>query len=139
MSAPMSTEHEPASSRAIAPVRGIGIIVINVSDAERSIRFYKEVLGFAEGEQMLSPGTTLQAGDAVIYIADGREGREEREHLRFPEISLMLVVRGLKEASDRLRDAGIRFIEEYSQAGPHFASCSIADPDGNVIELVGQP
>lgn len=44
-----------------------------------------------------------------------------------------------KEASDRLRDAGIRFIEEYSQAGPRFASCAIADPDGNVIELVGGP
>ncbi len=121
-----------------AQVRGIGTVVVGVTDIDRALAFYKDTLGFTEGEQMLSPGVTLVAGDANIYVVGGREPGQARD-ISLPQISLMLVVPGLKLAYEALVAAGVTVVEEYDQPSDFFASCSIADPDGNVIELVGKP
>lgn len=139
------TENVPASepstaepSASIVDVRGIGIIIIHVSDLDRSVAFYKNTLGFRDGEQMLQPGVTLEAGDATIYLTASRE-LEERRPTATPGISISLILRGVREAFGKLRDAGVRIVDEYEEASEYFASFAIADPDGNVIELWGRP
>ncbi|MBS1910600.1 MAG: VOC family protein [Bacteroidetes bacterium] len=133
-------EENTASTPDIAPlvsVRGLAVIAIHVSNLARSLEFYKKMLGFQEGEQMLEPGVTLQAGDATIYLAEGREPAEHEPGTR-TGISLCLVAPGVRANYERLRDAGVRIVHEYTQASEFFATVGIADPDGNVVELWGR-
>lgn len=55
-----------------------------------------------------------------------------------PRISLAPVVAGLKGGRESLVAADVSSLEEYDQPGGYFAMRSIADPDGNVTELVGE-
>ncbi len=121
-----------------AQVRGLGIIVFRTSDASRLIWFYKEKLGFVEGEQMLSPGLSLEAGDAKIYITD--EGLDQAPSSS-PEngMRIALIVSGLRDALGRLRADGVTVLSDLDASSEYFGTCVIADPDGNAIELWGKP
>lgn len=126
----------PTQATVPAPVRGIAVVMIHVIDLDRSVRFYKEVLGFGEAEQMLEPGVTLQAGDLMMYLAEGRAvSRGDKHHS--PEISLCMVVRGVRAAYDRLREAGVVIVGEYDQPSEQFASVQFEDPDGNLLQIWG--
>lgn len=135
----MMQPEETTQTEPIVQVRGLGSIILNVSDRDRSVKFYTEVLGFTEGEQMLEPGVTLVAGDASIYITDGRQKLEQKEHLRDPEVSLMLVARDLRSVVSKIESEGIEIVEDFTEFSEHFSSFSIADPDGIMITLVGKP
>jgi catechol 2,3-dioxygenase-like lactoylglutathione lyase family enzyme len=133
-----STAAEPAAERSSVAVRGLAIITIFVSDIDRATHFYKDVLGFEEGEQMLEPGVTLQAGDMTIYLHGGREVTE-RKFLSSPEIGLAMVVASVRESARRLRDNGVVIVSDYEEASEYFASIQFADPDGNLLQLWGRP
>jgi predicted enzyme related to lactoylglutathione lyase len=122
----------------VISVRHLATLCVYVSDKERAVRFYKEMLGLQEGEQMLEPGVTLQLGETMIYISDGREPME-REPMKHPEISIAFVVSSVKESFEKLRNAGVTIVEEYNAPSPYFASFSIADPDGNILQIWGKP
>ncbi len=119
-----------------APVRGLAIVAVYVSDMERARAFYTRVLGFAEAaEQMLEPGITLQAGDASIYLHGGRTAAGRPNH-DGPEISLCLVARGIDACHQRLLAAGVEIVE-YNPTSEAFASLLLNDPDGNLLQLWG--
>ena len=130
-------EAEPAV-QPVVQTRGLAIIAIDVTDIDRAERFYTEMLGFERGEQMLSPGVTLSAGDCSIYLRDEQitAGREQVKH---PEITLCLVVPGVRNAYERLREAGVKITGELVAPSEYFATMAIADPDGNPIEIWGKP
>jgi catechol 2,3-dioxygenase-like lactoylglutathione lyase family enzyme len=136
----MSSEEATAepTTEALVNVRGIGIIAIHVSDLDRSVSFYRKMLGFVEGEQMLEPGVTLTAGDLSIYLVPGSPA-VERVPLSGPELSLCMVARGVRECHRKLKDAGVKIVAEFEEASPYFSSFSFADPDGNLLEIWGQP
>ncbi|MEP7220696.1 MAG: VOC family protein [Bacteroidota bacterium] len=135
----MEEQMEPQSEIVpVVQVRNMGIIAIHVSDIARSARFYKEILGFREGEQMLSPGLSLEANDISIYLCNGRAPRR-KEQMQYAEISLCFVVKGVKDAFDKLTAAGVEVMEPYEAGSEYFATCAIADPDGNMIEIWGNP
>lgn len=119
----------------------LGIVQVRVSSMEKAMQFYKGVLGFEEGEQMLAPGITLKAGEISLYISELEVPYEPtvREHGTYPEISLCFIVKGVRAAYERCRDAGVTIVGDYDQPGEHFATVQIADPDRNVIELWGNP
>jgi catechol 2,3-dioxygenase-like lactoylglutathione lyase family enzyme len=118
-------------------VRGLGQIMLQTSDIGRTVQFYKETLGFTESEeQMLSPGVTLSAGDASIYVTDG--GTPHAISTSRSEFRVALIINGLRDAYQRAIGAGIPIVEEYA-GGEHFGSFSIADPDGVVVDLWGAP
>jgi catechol 2,3-dioxygenase-like lactoylglutathione lyase family enzyme len=118
-------------------IRGLGQIMVVASDVQRTVQFYKETLGFAEAdEQMLSPGVTLQAGDASIYVTDG--GTSHAISTNRAEFRIALIVASAREAYQRAQSSGIPIVTEYD-GSDYFASFSIADPDGVVIELWGKP
>ena len=119
-------------------VRGLGQVMILASDVERTARFYKDVLGFSEAsEQLLSPGVTLEAGDASIYISDGGETAEPATAAG-PGFRVALMVSRAREAYEQAKAAGVPIAADYD-GNEHFASFSIADPDGIAIDIWGRP
>ena len=129
----------PTAQSALVQVRNLGMLTIHVSDLERSIKFYREMFGFEkEQEQMLSPAVAMRVADVQIYLNPGCDNMERREG-NCPEISLALVVHGVRATGARLRDAGVKIIGDYYEMSPAFASIQVGDPDGNMIELLGKP
>jgi len=120
----------------------LGIVKIRVANMETALQFYKGILGFQEEEvQMLSPGISLKAGQASIYLSELEEPYEplEREFGTYPEISLCFIVQGVRAVYDRCLAAGVTIAGDYDQPGEHFATLQLADPDRNVVELWGNP
>jgi catechol 2,3-dioxygenase-like lactoylglutathione lyase family enzyme len=145
----------------IAAVQRLSHLGICVSDLERSLRFYRDLLGFAVEHELEIAGqpadTLLRLHDthlkAVYLVRDGvrvellcflsppapaRRQRVMNEpgltHLSFRVADLQGVVRAL-------RDAGERVLEETILDFPEFESgaCFVIDPDGQLIELVQAP
>jgi glyoxylase I family protein len=145
----------------VVPLLRLTHVGIGVSDMERSLRFYRDLLGFrfehdlhVEGE----PSDTLLrlrgvSLDAAYLQRDG----VRIELLRFasppapPAHARAMNERGLTHLSFRvadveatvaaLRAAGERILEETIIRLPEFraAACFVLDPDGQLIELVQSP
>jgi catechol 2,3-dioxygenase-like lactoylglutathione lyase family enzyme len=134
---------------------------IGVSDLERSLRFYRDLLGFTfehrldvAGEPtdtlLRLRGTKLHAEyltrdgvriELLRFASPPPPSRPDRPmnqygltHLSFRVTDLDAVLAGLRAAGERvLEDTIIRFPEWQS------AACFIVDPDGQLIELVQAP
>jgi catechol 2,3-dioxygenase-like lactoylglutathione lyase family enzyme len=117
-------------------------IVLEVSNLERAVRFYRDALGMPEAARFgpdrpaiwvkAAPGTFLglwtpKAGGPGVGVHGSRGG--VHMHLAF------LVQPGsLATFEARLRGAGIE-PSGYENFGPDQRSLFVDDPDGNVIEL----
>lgn len=137
-------------------------IGICVSDWERSLRFYRDVLGFrylSELQVAGEPSTTLLQLDNVdlraIYLE--RDGtRIELLHYASPGhqgdghprpmnqlglTHLSLRVDNLAATLDELTKAGVRILDKSRIDIPAFEAAAIfvTDPDGTLIELVQAP
>ncbi len=137
-------------------------IGICVSDLDRSVRFYRDVLGFKRISELEIGGeptsTLLQIDDvdlhAVYLERDGT--RIELLHYKRPGAtgdgsSRRMNQRGLTHLSlrvdsfaDLLRNleaAGVRVLEKSRIEIPAFeaAAVFVTDPDGTLIELVQAP
>jgi catechol 2,3-dioxygenase-like lactoylglutathione lyase family enzyme len=143
------------------PLQRLTHIGICVSDMERSLRFYRDLLGFqfehdlhVEGE----PSDTLLRLRGVIldaaYLA--RDGvRIELLHYASPPAPpartrvmnehglthLSFRVADLEATLGALRAAGERVLDETTIRIPEFraAASFVVDPDGQLIELVQSP
>ena len=145
----------------MVPLQRLTHVGICVSDLDRALRFYRDLLGFrwehdlqVEGE----PSDTLLRLRGVklhaVYLT--RDG-VRIELLRFatppapPPRSRAMHEHGLTHLSFRvadldatlaaLRAAGERVLEETVIRIPEFgaAACMVSDPDGQLIELVQAP
>jgi catechol 2,3-dioxygenase-like lactoylglutathione lyase family enzyme len=145
----------------MVPVQRLTHIGICVSDLERSLRFYRDCLGFAYEHDLEVGGeptdTLLRLKDVqleAVYLA--RDGvRIELLHFASPAApprrARVMTEYGLTHLSFRvadleatlaaLRAAGERLLEETVIRFPEFqsAACFIVDPDGQLIELVQVP
>jgi catechol 2,3-dioxygenase-like lactoylglutathione lyase family enzyme len=143
------------------PLARLTHIGIGVSNLERSLRFYRDLLGFTwehaldvEGEPtdtlLRLRGTKLHAEylsrdgvriELLVFASPPAPPRPERPlnqygltHLSFRVTDLDAVLDGLRRAGERVLDETvIRFPEWQS------AACFIVDPDGQLIELVQAP
>jgi catechol 2,3-dioxygenase len=120
-------------------IQQLGHVVLQVSDLERSERFYTEVLGFAVSARMESPTTTFftlgnhhdfaisAIGPDVTPPAPKSPGLA---HVAFKIGDTTDELRGAKGRLDRL---GVEIV----MTADHTVSQSIyiTDPDGNWIEL----
>ncbi len=116
---------------------------IRVRDLERSIAFYRDVLGLEEAGRQTSP-----RGNKLAFMRDGESGHEielclqpDAVDFEFPEdiFHIALAVRDLRQVGEELGKRGIPFTD-----GPHFsergsALAFIDDPDGYEIELLQEP
>jgi glyoxylase I family protein len=143
------------------PIARITHVGIGVSDLERSLRFYRDLLGFTwehaldvEGEPtdtlLRLRGTKLHAEylsrdgvriELLHFASPAAPARPERAinehgltHLSFRVTDMDAVLAALRAAGERvLEDTVIRFPEWQS------AACFVVDPDGQLIELVQAP
>ena len=145
----------------MVPLLRLTHVGICVSDMERALRFYRDLLGFRSEHDLHVEGepsdTLLRLRgvklDAAYLMRDG----VRIELLRFasppapPARTRAMHERGLTHLSFRvadldatlaaLRAAGERVLEETIIRMPAFqaAACFVVDPDGQLIELVQSP
>ncbi len=128
-------------------IRGLDHVVLRVSDVDRSLRFYCDVLGCTEERRIEALGLVqLRAGAHLIDLVDvaaplgklggppaGAEARNVDhfavELARFDEAALRAY---LEEHDVEPGDVGQRY--GARGMGP---SMYVRDPDGNVVELKG--
>jgi catechol 2,3-dioxygenase-like lactoylglutathione lyase family enzyme len=102
-----------------------------VSDMERAVRFYREVLGLS---------LTNQEGDNwVVFDAGGRQFSLHRQVEGHPTTpggaTAVFSVEDLDRARSVLSDRGVRFGHEGDVAG-YARFASFEDPDGNTVQLI---
>jgi catechol 2,3-dioxygenase-like lactoylglutathione lyase family enzyme len=124
-------------------IKGIDHIAIVVSDMDRSIKFYNEVLGLKihhdgrrEGERKKSFLGTKSA-TLVALTEDENRGKEEAgsvhgvDHVAFR-------VDDVEKASKVLKERGVEFIEEKLDKDGKGKSYHFFDPDGLELEIYGK-
>ena len=130
-------------------IKGLDHIVLRVSDLDRMVRFYCDILGCrVEREQVEIGLTQLRAGRSLIdlvpvdgklgHIGGAAPGREGRNLDHF-----CVTVSGYDETAIRayLSAQGVAVGEAGSRYGAEGEGPSlyISDPEGNVVELKGPP
>jgi catechol 2,3-dioxygenase-like lactoylglutathione lyase family enzyme len=143
------------------PIQRLTHVGICVSDLERSLRFYRDLLGFTweheltiEGDPVDTllrlRGTKLHAVylardgvriELLRYASPPAPPRRERALNELGLTHLSFRVADLRATVDGLRAAGERVLDETVLDFPEFQSgaCFVVDPDGQLIELVAAP
>jgi catechol 2,3-dioxygenase-like lactoylglutathione lyase family enzyme len=139
-------------------IRGIHHTAISTADLERSVRFYRDLLGF---EEIFTSGwergadradkitgltdssarlVMLKAGNAYIEIfqyssPQARAGDPNRPACDHGITHLCLDVRDIQAEYERLKTAGVAFNCPPQDMGGVSATYG-RDPDGNIVELL---
>ncbi len=135
----------------MASVRVLGIdhVVLRVSDVDRALAFYRDVLGCHEERRVEKLGLyQLRAGSALIDLVDldgplGKLGGAPPSEDGRNVDHIALRIEGLDEPA--LRAHLLRHGIEPGEVGRRYGaegygpSMYIRDPDGNTIELKGPP
>lgn len=144
------------------PIQRVTHVGICVTDLERSIRFYRDLLGFEYLSRIHVAGepsdTLLQLRNVDLHAAYlERDGlRIELLYYASPErrgpqaaramndlglTHISIRVSEVKQWVEKLRAEGVRIVEETWVDIPAFAAAAvmILDPDGQRIELVQAP
>lgn len=119
----------------------IGHVVLNVTDLDRSVKFYTQVLGFEISDlypDSMMPGGMVfmrfnpdHHGVALVGEMPGRSANVELNHMAFEVSSLDEVIR----ARDHLRKHGVQIdFEGRRRAGVQIA-VEFRDPDGHRLEI----
>jgi len=122
-------------------VKELGHVVLYVRDLERSVRFYRDVLGWRQvvGDMafpaaMFSGGRThhelllIEVGSDAAPIPAGRRVGMYHFGLKVGDTD-----EDLRAALSRLQEAGVPLMGTADHGMTH--SLYLADPDGNEIEL----
>lgn len=111
-----------------------GEINIICTDAEISIAFYRDVLGFTLVEEEKGAFRLNADGTSFLLLPFATRTRPVREYCSTPDISFDLVVEDLEHAYTYLQKHHVRFIRPWTKDRTSFI---IQDPDGLVIEVTG--
>jgi len=140
-------------------IHGIHHTAISTSNIERSLHFYKELLGFKEvfklnwdvGTETLDNITGLKDSAAKVVMLKGGNACVELFEYSSPEPALgsetrpvcdhgithlCLQVTGIDEEYERLKAAGMIFHCAPQDVGGDIRATYGRDPDGNVVELL---
>jgi len=139
-------------------IRGVHHVAISTPDAERLLGFYCDLLGFEKlFDASWEPGAEL--ADTIMGLEDSaarqimlRTGNLYLEVFEFHSPAprpadpvrqvcdhgithMCLLVDGLDDEVERLREAGVPFQSAPQDIGGGIRTIYARDPDGNVVEL----
>ena len=128
-------------------VQPIDHITIVVADLERSIAFYRDVLGMQQVERpdFGFPGAWFQAGDTFIHM---NISGPEAGQAGLPDLGSSMPARGFHyafvvedcdDAARRLGERGIEIITGPRSRPDNWRQLYIYDPDHHLIELCSAP
>lgn len=130
-------------------LRGLDHIVLRVTDGERMVAFYTEVLGCRVERRQDEIGLIqLRAGQSLIDLVpvDGKLGRQGgaapgAEGRNLDHLCLRIEPFDAEALRGHLRAHGVEAgpVETRYGAEGEGPSLYLADPEGNVIELKGPP
>jgi glyoxylase I family protein len=131
-----------AAAQATSPprVKGLDHVVLRVSDMDRAIAFYEQVLGLHIERRLPEIGLVqLRAGSAMIDLVPQKEGGGDGSNM--DHYAVQIESMDVEALSAHLRRHGVdpgEVRRRYGAEG-YGASIYITDPDGNTVELKGPP
>jgi catechol 2,3-dioxygenase len=126
-------------------VKELGHLVLYVRNLERSVAFYRDVLGWrqvlpAEGEPASFPAAAFSSGRThhellLIEVGEDAQPLPQGRHVGLYHFGLKVgdTDDELRDALARLKQAGVTVVGATDHTVTH--SLYILDPDGNEIEL----
>jgi predicted enzyme related to lactoylglutathione lyase len=105
-------------------------ITFTVSDLERAVAFYEQVLGLSR-KYRFSTYAGFDCGGVEIGLQPGTPAQEQ---VAAPCVDLL--VRNVDTAYRSLEARGVRFLKEPQDTAWGGRIALFADPDGNVLQLV---
>jgi len=103
-------------------------------DLERSLRFYRDMLGFQVVEHEGPAAVHIRCADRpFLLLTVAKSPINEVEYCEIPAISFDLLVKDIEEVVNYFQDHGVEFESPWSEKNPYVF---IKDPDGLVIEIV---
>ena len=135
------------TSQADSPLRvkGLDHVVLRVSDMDRAIEFYEQVLGLNVERRLPEIGLVqLRAGSAMIDLVPQREGEAPDSNMNgqnMDHYAVQIESMDVEALSAHLRRHGVdpgEVRRRYGAEG-YGSSIYITDPDGNTVELKGPP
>jgi catechol 2,3-dioxygenase-like lactoylglutathione lyase family enzyme len=111
----------------------VGEINIICTDAERSLKFYRDLFGFESiGEE--EDAIHLRCGQMRLLLLPVATSEADRmPYCSVAAFSLDILVEDIQQTVEKLRSAGVEFASEWSPGDAHVF---IRDPDGLVLEII---
>ncbi|HEV3226630.1 MAG TPA: VOC family protein [Acidimicrobiales bacterium] len=119
----------------------LGIVT---NEPEKSLAFYRDLLGFTDLGQTPMPGGTMQrlgCGSSVIKLVTTKKptgpapggGIQGAQGYRYWTIS----VSNLAELVAQCEGAGVKVVVPITELAPGVVIAIVEDPDGNWVEFLG--
>jgi catechol 2,3-dioxygenase-like lactoylglutathione lyase family enzyme len=122
---------------------GFQFVEIGSSDIDRSLDFYRSLLDFSPVDDSPWPADKrmhwLSAGPVLVKlveVAGGDLGGWVNDDLQRGMRHIGLKVGDVDHRAERLRDAGVRFTVEPTDAVGDVRLCFFTDPDGTLLEFI---
>jgi glyoxylase I family protein len=133
---------DKTASQEVSPLRvkGLDHVVLRVSDMDRAISFYEQVLGLHIERRLPEIGLVqLRAGSAMIDLVPQKE--DEADGRNMDHYAVQIESMDVEALSAHLRRHGVDPGEARHRYGAegYGSSIYISDPDGNTVELKGPP
>ena len=127
-------------SDAALRVKGLDHVVLRVTDIDRSIAFYEQVLGLHVERRLAEIGLVqLRAGAAMIDLVPRTEDEDDGRNM--DHFAVRIETMDVPALTAHLKRHGIDGGEVRRRYGAegYGSSIYITDPDGNTVELKGPP
>ncbi len=112
----------------------VGEINIICTDIERSMTFYRDLLGFEVLSEEDGAWHLLCGGVAFLLLPVAMNASDKKPYCVEPGVSFDLMVQDIQIAFNYFKDNDVEFEMELKEDCSYFF---IRDPDGLVIEIVG--
>ena len=113
-------------------VRGVDFVFYNVTDMDKAVAFYRDVLGLKVIGEPGKMWTEFDTGNLALVI--GIYGGEPIPKGKKANVSVGLAVDDVKSALQHLKSKGVPINMDLQSFDPCFMA-SISDPDGNEIVI----